>query len=548
MAKYNILVADNDPDFRESLVKDVLELEGYRVYQAGNPEEARQILKKELIHLAILDIRLENDDDPDDKSGEELSKEIDPVVARIVLTGYLPEWILPGKVPGKVWIPFTDPSVEWYMLQKSDGPEVVLEAVKNILQEEYEIIPKRRIAVMTSGGDSPGMNAAIRSIVRIAMDNDLEVIGVQEGYKGLANNLMHKLTWNEVSDILVQGGTILGTARFSRFKEDAETRKKAVSNLINKHVSGLIVIGGDGSMKGAQALSDEAKKQHKDLQVITIPGTIDNDLWGTDMSLGAASAVNAMVEEMRNMLRPALALRRIFICEVMGRYCGYPAVGAALGIGADAVIIPEQVIQIRPGTTNTEPLKNRVMAVETEDKFRDYLKKITNTLKKAFSMGKGYGFVIMAEGIRLLTENHPLDIEYIRKFMEDNIENWPISDKPGVRAHVVGYPVRGVPPSRYDLWLGAKLGAASVQCLLEGKTNVMVGFAEGCNYDTAGKLVREPGVIETPFKEVLEKSNRPPHEICADRPSWQELLEMHEALACPPALREQLRTSGNRFV
>lgn len=536
MAQFRILIADNDPDFRESLAKDVLEPENYQVFQAASPDEARQILEKEqLIHLAILDIRLENDDDPHDESGLKLSQEIDSFVPKILLTGYPPEHAL-GRFPNKTLILFDDQFIELYLLTKKAGPAIVLEAVKKALDEKLKSIPQRRIAVLTSGGDSPGMNAAIRAIVRVAMDNDIEVIGIENGYEGLVNNRMRKLTWNDVSDILAQSGTVLRTARFPDFKKP-DVRKKAVENIRRNQISGLIVIGGDGSMRGAQALVQDLKKLDRELQTIAIPGTIDNDLWGTDMSLGAASAVNAMIEEMRNMLRPAQALRRIFVCEVMGRYCGYLAVETALGIGADAVIIPERVLRIRPGSTDSEPLKNRIMTVETVDNFRNRLQESANLLKEAFAVDKGYGFVIMGEGIRLLLADEHLDAEYIRRYLEAKVKLWPIADKPNVRAHIVGYPVRGVRPCRFDLWLGASLGAAAVQCLLDSsKTEVMVGWSE------------EQGIIETPFDDVVEKSKRPPQEIWQDRPKWKELLEMQEALACPPALRQQLRERGNRFV
>ncbi len=534
MTHFKILVVDNDPDALESLVKGVLESEGYVVFQAQSPEEARQILEKRLIHLAILDIRLIDDDDPHDESGLKLSREIGSFVAKIMLTGYLPGGIM-GGFPNKTLIPFADRFIELYVIEKGSDPGDVLAAVKKALTEKFEGISERRIAVLTSGGDSPGMNAAIRAIVRVAMDNDIEVIGIEDGYKGLVYNLMHKLTWNEVSDILAQSGTILGTARLPEFS-DPTVREKAIMNIRRNQISGLIVIGGDGSMQGAQALMKDLKKLEWGLQTIAIPGTIDNDLWGTDMSLGAASAANAMIEEMRNMLRPAQALRRIFVCEVMGRYCGYLAVETAMGVGADVVIILEQILQIRPGSTDFEPLKKRIMVEATEDNFRKHLKESANLLKGAFAAGKGYGFVVMSEGIRLLLAANGLDAERVRRYLEDDIKSWQQDDPPDVRAHVVGYPVRGVRPCRFDLWLGARLGAAAVQGLLDGKTEVMVGWSEA------------QGILETSFDEVVNKSKRSPQEIWNDRPKWQELLEMQEALACPPSLRQQLKEKGNRFV
>ncbi|UCH96918.1 MAG: ATP-dependent 6-phosphofructokinase [Candidatus Aminicenantes bacterium] len=545
MTKIKILVADNDSDYRKSLAENVLKMEGYEVFQAGNPQEAKEILKKELIHLAILDIRLKNDDDSSDESGFELSKEIDPGVAWIVLTGYPPDWVKTEAFREKFRITFADSSVELHIVNKSEGPKAVLKAVKKTLEEKFEVIPRRRIAVLTSGGDSPGMNAAIRAIVCIAMDNDVEVIGIQDGYKGLVNNLMRRLTWKEVSDIHLYGGTILGTARFPEF-EKPDIREKAVKNIIDKHITGLVVIGGDGSMKGAEVLAKDLESHEREFHTIAIPGTIDNDIWGTDMSLGTASAATAMIEELRNILHPAQALRRIFLCEVMGRYCGYLALQAALGIGADAVILPEDVVVIDPPRSENDlkPWQERWNGIETEKKFLSRIEEIAKLLKITFSKDKRYGFVVLSEGVKLLSKKQ-LKIERVQETLENALTQWNLPDLPELRTHIMGHVVRGVAPCRYDLWLGARLGTAAVQCILNGKSEVMVGWSEGYGGDVNGK---KPGIIETKFDVALEKSNRPPHEIWQDRPKWQELLEMHEALACPPELRDKLRERGNRFV
>jgi len=290
-------------------------------------------------------------------------------------------------------------------------------------------------------------------------------------------------------------------------------------------------------MKGAQALAKDLAARGKTLQTVAIPGTIDNDLWGTDMSLGAASAANAMIEELRNMIRPAQALRRIFVVEVMGAYCGYLALQSALGIGADAVIIPEQVVEVSPviDPTDSTPWKDRIMLIETQQSILERLKEIAALLEAVFAAGKRFGFVVLAEGVKKSTGDL-VDGEYIQSNLVNMINRWDNGSRPDVRAQVLGYPVRGVPPCRFDIWLGARLGAAAVQCLLDGKTNVMVGWSEG------------KGIIETPFDEVVAKSNRPPKEIWNERSKWQELLELQEALACPPKLREQLKARGNRFV
>jgi 6-phosphofructokinase len=254
---------------------------------------------------------------------------------------------------------------------KQADVELVEREIQRVLSDEFEIIPKRRIAVLTSGGDAPGMNAAIWSIVRTAMNCGVEVMGVQDGYLGLVEDKMRKLKWEEVSDIIEKSGTILGTARFPKFAEQS-VRKKAVNNIKRRHISSLIVIGGDGSMMGAHALAKDLKKNRVRFRTVGIPGTIDNDLWGTDMSLGAASAANAMIVEMRNMIQPARALRRIFVCEVMGASCGYLALQSALGVGADAVITPEQVIEVLTGTTQSNGLgwKDCIDVNKTEECYR----------------------------------------------------------------------------------------------------------------------------------------------------------------------------------
>lgn len=532
MITTKILVVDNDPAYRESLVEDVLKPEGFVVFQASSPEEARHFLEDELIHLALVDIRLVNDDDPNDRSGLHLCEQMEPTVARIIVTGF-PDWQLvrdalkPTRGRHRVADGF---------IYKPEGPEFVLAGIRQVLREEFEIIPTRRIAVLASGGDSPGTNAAIWAVVHIALGNDIEILGVQDGYRGLASEQIYKLTWSSVSDIMAQGGTILGTARFPEFKNRA-VRQRAVDNIIRRQISGLIVIGGDGAMHGAQKLAEDLAAQGRNVPMVAIPTTIDNDLWGTDISLGATSVANAMIEELRNMIRPAQALQRIFVCETMGRYCGYLALQSALGIGADAVIIPEQVVEVTSPHDPDDSMmwKNQVTVVGTEDSLRKKLEQIAVLLEAAFAAGKQYGFIVLAEGIGQLTSGR-LNGEYVRVYLEDRIRHWSSCARPDVRAHVLGYPVRGVAPDRFDVWLGARLGSAAVQCLLAGKTNVMVGWSE------------ERGIIETSFDEVIAKSNCPPKEIWQDRPKWQELLELQEALACPPGLREQLKARGNRFV
>ena len=535
MGNFKILIADNDENFRETLARDVLTPAGYEVLQAGDITQARDILQNELIHLAIIDIRLYDDDDPHDESGLRLVQEIDPGVARIVLSGYPPGGTI-ESYPAKVRLPIPGGFLMLYLVTKQATPEILLEAVQKALDEDFEIAPEQRIAVLTSGGDSPGMNAAIWGIVRSAMINGTEVIGVQDGFQGLVEDQMYKLSWSSVSNILEQGGTILGTARFKEFHEKT-VRSKAVENIIRKRITGVIVIGGDGSMKGAQALAGDLAELGKTLRTAAIPGTIDNDIWGTDMSLGAASAANAMINQLRHMLRPAQALRRIFICEVMGAYSGYLALQSALGIGADAVMIPERLIEVSPpkGARDSSSWKDRIMLAETAEAVLRELKEIALVLEGAFAAGKRYGFVIVAEGVRKLTAEGARG-EYIRTILENQIKQWTSLAHPDVRDQIMGYPARGAAPCRFDIWLGARLGMAAVDGILSGDTDLMVGWSEN------------GGIIKTHFDEVVKKSNRAPKEIWNDRPNWQELFEMQCALAHSPKVKTRLSTAQNRFI
>ncbi len=537
MTKAKILVADNDKAFLESFAKYMFNPELYEVVTARNPEEARKKLEENLIHLAIVDVRLRNDDDKNDISGFHLCKNMDPTIARILLTRYT------GEESWELVRDAMKPTENRHRLadgffSKAEDRELISKEMQRVLDEEFEIIPRRRIAVLTSGGDAPGMNAAIWAVVRTAMNNGIEVMGVQDGYKGLVLDKMRKLRWNEVGDIIENSGTILGVARYDDFKREA-VRQEAIENLNRKHISGLIVIGGDGSMKGAQALANQIEQSGKIFQTIAIPGTIDNDLLGTDMSLGAASAADAMVKEMRNMMQPARALRRIFVCEVMGACCGYLALQSALGIGADAVMIPETLIEIaNDNLTDPSGWKDRIDGIKTRDSFVKQLTEIVELLEAAFAANKRYGFVVLAEGVILATERRGrLTSQQVKEYLTDAIAVWCHDyDKPDVREQKLGYTVRGARPSRFDVWLGAQLGTAAVQCLLEDKSKIMVGW------------MQDGSIEESGFDKVVKASNRPPREIWNDRPRWKEMLELQKALACPPKLRERLIAQGNRYA
>jgi 6-phosphofructokinase 1 len=537
MSPANILIVENNQDYMNGLVDlfSIKKEDPYHILTACNPQEARNLLDQYVIHVAIVDIRLESDNSGSDLSGLDLCLEIDRDIPIILHSAHISAENIDIKTtyPTKIHYPYQDQLLDLYVIEKGSPnfQYALLEAVERCLQDTYEIYAHQRIGLLTSGGDSPGMNAAIWGIVRMAMKENIEVLGIEEGYRGLVAGKMKPIRWNQVSDIMINGGTMLKTARLKEFT-DKSIRRKAIDHIRRKHLSGLIIIGGDGSMKGAQKLVADIQEM-KDLKqlpeafscrTIVIPGTIDNDLGGTDMTLGADSAANAIVEVLRNMIRPAQAIKRIFVCEIMGRYSGYLALEAALGIGADAVLISENTIVTRKIEPNDQKTSwtDMVNVVESEDKLRLQLREMADQLEQIFKAGKEYGFVIMSEGIRLLTDN-TLNAEYVQNYLRERIKDWAIPDKPDVRVHIVGYPIRGVAPSRFDVWLGVKMGETAVKLLSEKTNQVMVGWSD-----------KEQSFKSVPFDEVIRLSNCTPQDAWKTKEKWQDLLSVHSCLNCPP--------------
>jgi 6-phosphofructokinase 1 len=289
----------------------------------------------------------------------------------------------------------------------------------------------KRIAVLTSGGDAPGMNAAIRAVVRAGISNGLEVYGVMRGYEGLIQNDIRKLESRDVSNIIQKGGTILKSARCPEFREP-EGRSKAYENIKKNNIDGLIVIGGDGSFAGASLLSRE-----HDFPVIGIPGTIDNDLYGTDYTIGYDTALNNVVNAVDKIRDTAGSHNRTFFIEVMGREAGFIALRSGIASGAEAILIPEITGQLKK------------------------LKKIMTQRGKA---GKS-SIVMVAEGDR---EGNIFDIA---KLIEDEV---PGAD---VRVSVLGHMQRGGSPTAFDRVTASKLGVAAVDALLNDQRSIMVGLA-----------------------------------------------------------------------
>lgn len=282
----------------------------------------------------------------------------------------------------------------------------------------------KSIAVLTSGGDAPGMNAAVRAVVRTAIDRDLVPFGVAHGFSGLIDDDMRRFDLVDVGGIMHLAGTVLGTAREPRFKVE-EHRRRARENLRRHGIGGLVVIGGNGSMCGALAIAP------LDMPVIGVPGSIDNDVYGTDIAIGVDTALNTIVSAVDTLKATASSHERTFIIEVMGRDCGYLALMAGLAGGAEAVIVPE-----------SPP---------------DY-DRIATDLVDGYARGKQHGIVICAEGAAagaLVAE------ELARR-----------CDLP-LRVTVLGHLQRGGRPTVADRLLGTRLGAAAVEGLLDGRTGQM---------------------------------------------------------------------------
>lgn len=294
----------------------------------------------------------------------------------------------------------------------------------------------KTIGVMTSGGDAQGMNAAIYATVRYALQNGLEVYGIYEGYKGLIEGNVHKLDANSVENIIHAGGTILKTARCLEMKTD-EGREKAVATLKKFGIEGLVVIGGDGSFTGAKILSTKYG-----IKVIGIPGTIDNDLAYTDFTLGFDTATNVVVNTI-NMLRDTMYCNaRACVVEVMGRNCGDIAMYSALASGAEFVIVPEVPFNLD-----------------------DICDKISHNM----SVGKYDNIVVVAEGC-----GHADDFV---KYIQNKI--------PGIniRGMVVGHIQRGGDATMQDRLLGIRMGARAVECLINGKTDRVIGIHDNKIFD-----------------------------------------------------------------
>lgn len=284
----------------------------------------------------------------------------------------------------------------------------------------------KHLAVLTSGGDAPGMNAAIRAVVRKAVYHGCDVWGVRRGYNGLINDDMVKMDLGSVGDIIHRGGTILYSARSDEFRTEAG-QEKACEHLRRRGIEGLIVIGGDGSFRGSEKLADRG------IRTIGIPGTIDNDIAGTDFTIGFDTAVNTVINAIDKIRDTATSHERTYVIEVMGRDAGDIALWAGLADGAESILIPEAQFE---------------------------MDKLVERLERGRKRGKKHSIIIVAEGVG----SGPVIGEKIKKMTGAE-----------TRVTVLGHIQRGGSPSALDRVLASRMGAKAVDLLLAGKQRLMIG-------------------------------------------------------------------------
>ena len=305
----------------------------------------------------------------------------------------------------------------------------------------------KKVGVLTSGGDSPGMNAAIRSVVRTCAFHGIECIGIYRGYQGMIEGDFKEMGPRSVNNIINKGGTVLKSARSSEFKTE-EGRKKAHENLVNAGIDALVVIGGDGTFTGALLFNNEFN-----FPIMGIPGTIDNDIFGTSYTLGYDTALNTVVEVIDKIRDTASSHNRLFFVEVMGRDAGHLALNAGIGAGAEEILIPEEDLG---------------------------LERLLESLQKSKASGKSSSIVVIAEGDKI-----GKNVFELKDYVEANLPEYD------VRVSVLGHMQRGGAPSCFDRVLASRLGVRAVESLIEGKSNYMVGL-------------KNDKVILTPLEQAIK--------------------------------------------
>jgi 6-phosphofructokinase 1 len=321
----------------------------------------------------------------------------------------------------------------------------------------------KRIAILTSGGDAPGMNAALRAVARAALARGWEVSGVRNGYAGLLADTIDPLQARDVGGIIQRGGTFLGSARCPEFIE-AAGRGKALRNLAARGIDALVVIGGNGSQTGTASLAKEG------FAAVGVPSTIDNDLFGTDISIGADTAINVTLEAIDRLRTTASSHQRAFVVETMGRDCGYIALMAGIAGGAEVIAIPE--LEVEPAV-------------------------IAERLRAAYRRGKTHALVVMAEGAK-----H--GVQALLKHYGEQKDSIGFE----LRLTRLGHVVRGGVPTASDRVLATRLGAAAVESLAAGRKDVLMGMQGGA-------------ITATPLAEVGGRM----------RPAEAALLELARTMA-----------------
>ncbi len=285
------------------------------------------------------------------------------------------------------------------------------------------------IGLLTSGGDSPGMNPCIRAVVRTAAAHNAQVIGIMDGYEGLINGEFRPLGPRDVGGIMQRGGTILQTRRSKRFMEK-NYQREAIRNMNGAGMDGLIVIGGEGSLKGAHTLAEQGVK------VVGVPGSIDNDIWGTDMAIGVDTAMNTIMDAVDKLRDTASSHGRAFLVEVMGRGCGYLAVLAGIVCGAEMVLTPESPVTV---------------------------KEVAKAVEDAYLRGKTHAIIIVAEGASVKVVD-------LAKAMDEMDVGF------NTRVTILGHIQRGGSPTAFERMLATRMGVKAVEALVSGQTDVMVAL------------------------------------------------------------------------
>jgi 6-phosphofructokinase 1 len=317
----------------------------------------------------------------------------------------------------------------------------------------------KKIGILTSGGDAPGMNAAIRAVVRKAIYHGVEVYGIRSGFQGLMEGAIEKMELGSVGDIIHRGGTILQSARSEEFKTE-EGQEKGIKQLKKFGIDGLIIIGGDGSFRGAQKLTE------KGYPCIGVPGTIDNDIYGSDFTIGFDTALNTIIEAIDKIRDTATSHERTYIIEVMGRDAGDLALWAGLADGAESIIIPEK-----------------------PDEFHE----VTERVIRGQERGKKHSIIVVAEGVGS-------GFDFGKKIEEEtNLET---------RVSVLGYIQRGGSPTASDRVLASRLGAYAVDLLLKGTSGKMVGIYHNqlVNHDFSTILSKQHHIDEGMYQLSKELS------------------------------------------